>query len=480
MDKLPEMPTIEQRREADKERRGGAIPLFGRSAKSGFSFGSRAVADLLGRSSWLGGIFASNIGPALCLGLMLTTAAGGAGMLFHLTNSAAASDAAKKSSRILDAVGPSGIVINGPRNKSLNFVTNANRGEIQFDQASKKPAEVQAPREKKVRAKKDPGTDLAALLAKGGKGSLNGARDGFVRKMTKDTKELHGGRFGSMSGGFGSFNGNSLITKDRIGNAAPQFGGRAGNLERMSRNKSSMSASAKSTSRIKTASAKGQLAFARAMSGKGMSSSAAGRAESSAQYASDAFDQQSTHGGVPTQGPIGLASGAQPIVAPVGSGAPDVTASGGAPASQGYGEYKPLMDQAGQLGSQASDMKQMAIMFLILGAALIALGATMTFLGIGGIIIALGVALVGMGVMQMLQSNKMADQADKIGQQIQDTYKQQDQGQAVRDCSKVAADGGNYDSCLENKQLPPEAANTAPQSKPDDFQYKEEAPEASE
>lgn len=477
MDPLPDLPTLEQRRERDRERRGGAVPFLGRgAAPQGFSFGARSLSNLLGPTTWLGGVFASKLGPVLCLGLMLTTAAAGAGMIYQLARPAPGADSLTPAGKLLDGVGPSGIIINGPKNRSLSFVTSANRGEIQFERAGAPAPKTEEPVRRKAAAKarKPQPPDLEALLGKRGKGGLDSSREGFVRKMTKDTKDLHSGRFGQLSRGFGDFN--SMITKERIGNAAPKFGGQSGSLEAMRRNKSHLSASSKSTSRVKTSGVRGQLAFAKAMSGKGMTSKGA---EASAQYASNAFDQQSTSGGAPVAGPAGLSAGAQPVVAPIGSGAPDVTSTGGGmPSTEGFMAHQPMVDQAGMLANQASDMKQMAIMMMVIGAALVALGATVAWMGgWGAIIIAAGLALIAMGIMQMMESSKMAEEADKIGQQLQQDLKQQDQGQAVRDCSKVAAEGGSYDACMESQKAPEEATKShVSESKPEDFSYTEEAP----
>lgn len=194
--------------------------------------------------------------------------------------------------------------------------------------------------------------------------------------------------------------------------------------------------------------AMGQLKLASVLSTAGSQSTG----ETASRMASDAFEQRVTQPG----GDAPLMPGEAPnTVAPIGSGAPDVTP----PPNPGHTNatpYQQQLDGIGKQAVQAGQMKNMAIMLMILGAALIVLGIilnAMSFGTAGNALIIIGVLLIGIGLMMMLMSQMMKNQAKQAAQQLQNAYAQQSQNAHAQECVDQAYETAQA-ACSPTTQQP--------------------------
>ncbi|MEK7746204.1 MAG: hypothetical protein AAB576_06015, partial [Elusimicrobiota bacterium] len=157
----PDLPELEWKKKEEEEKKRGAAWLSGigprggdlllGGARAGASSAARsgvlgsgriaaALSDLFGGSgTFVGGGFASKIGGALVLGGML---AWGGGVLvagFSLLGRLGGGPQGAKGSGLSVGMEGSGIVIDAPKNRSLNFLSNANQGELMWDKDNPQP-----------------------------------------------------------------------------------------------------------------------------------------------------------------------------------------------------------------------------------------------------------------------------------------------------------------------------------------------------
>ncbi|MDE2293173.1 MAG: hypothetical protein KGL53_13915 [Elusimicrobia bacterium] len=473
----PEIPKL---KEKEEERKGAGVPWYSGSgsatseliggggeevARVGSSLATRgsllgrmaaALSNALGGdATFLGGLFASSAGRWLVLsglvawgGLLVGAGAKLMGGWGHANAAAQLPD--------LSGVGPSGIMIKNPADRSLNYVASANQGEIRWDQGkdavkkadgAKDAKPVDAPKDDQPKA--DPKTDqpppfqmpdVSQLMGKG----LN--RQGFIHPLTSDMSQLAGG--GGLGGMPRIKNASGFKLTKTFSNLRPK----TSQLGAMRRANRALSASHMHNLAGSSSRAAGQLKLANRMSTLGTT---AGTDQSAHAYAANAFDQGQTIGGN-----LGNVAGGDGIVVPPGNGAPTTAGlNAGTPdqvPSVGPGTnatpYQSQLDAAKSMGNQAAAMKSMGDMMLMIGLALIAAGAALmgnhTTIPIGVALMAAGAAMMAMGMMMLGMSAKMAGQAQNQGNNINQQYGQQDQGNIVNSCAQQATQNGTTaDNC---------------------------------
>lgn len=471
----PEIPTL---KEKEEEKKGAGVPWYagsgsgapglvagqgvarmGAGAALRGSFLARMAAGLSsalgGNASFLGGLFASALGKWLVLGALmawggLMLVAGG-----KLLGGWGAADAGLPGAPSLSAMGASGIVIDAPKDRSLGYLANANNGEILWD--ANKPAGAKeavkdsaAPAEQAAEAPAKPETpafempDVSKIMG----GGLN--RDGFVKKLTGDVSQLHGG-----AGGPGTIKdaGGFSLKKS----FAPPASSR-GKLGAMSRANRALTTSRLSNVRGRASRAAGQLKLAKAMSTSGNNATTLGDART---FSADAFDQGKSIGG-------DLSSiGGDGIVAPSGGGGTDMTGAPDLPPGQNITPYQSDMDAAKGAGNQAAALKKLGMMMLAIGAMLVALGMALmgnhTTFPIGWALLGAGLALIAMGMMMLAQSASQADQAKDKGKKVDEQYGQKDQGDIVDDCAGQAAGSGTKTQDCQTQKPQVDGRNTVHQ-----------------
>lgn len=446
---VPDAEIPELRKKEEEKRRGGVFwrggsPGAGSNllrAPGGTVFTSpfglgRIAANLAqrlgGASTAIGRLLLSRAGGWLVLsGIVGGGVAGGilAGLLFRQPQ--ARETAAAPSLSLEDP--RSGILVTGPRDKSLSYVQNANQGELNFDEG--KPS-VPAPGtdaeagaeggdgapDKEAVAdaagigEVDEAAQADALAAAAGAGQFGRLSD--MRGALSSSGRLGGGNFGA-----GNFK-NPLMAKlpDRGGKlTAPVKGRRA------------MKANDLRRLQGRANRAMGQLKLSRFMSGQAKNLP---REEAASQYATAAFDQTKPIGGE-MPGTIGT-MGAPEVVVPPGTGAPDPTYNPPAPSippTRNVTPYQSQLDAARNMGNSAGMLRMMGIMMIIAGIALL-WGPWWVKL--------IGIALIAAGMMMLSQAQNMAKQAKAVADQIKAMQDQTDQAKIATDAAQAKADGRSY------------------------------------
>lgn len=449
----PEIPTLKEKK---KEKKGAGVPWYAGSGAGGPGgmigggvarvgggmagnwglLGSQriamALANVFGRSTLLGGMFAGKMGASLVLGGMV----GWGGLLAMAgmkLGGFGTQTAAGNGSLALSGAGASGIVIDAPKDRSLDYLSHANQGEIVWDKENPM-APKDAPNEEEVESpeaaaqEEQPAfemPDVAGLM--GGKGAEDAKgklKDGFAKKLTSDMSQLRGGG-GAVNGQLQSKNFN---LKKSIGNT-PGFS-QKGNLKKFDRKMTAARGKGMSTLKGKSDRAMGQLKLARTMS-----RTAIGAADQGAKaFSADAFDQGKTIGGE-LQGIEG-----DGIIVPPGNGAPDGIASGAPDVGTGVNAtpYQGAADAAKSQSDSAQNMKATSLALIAAGTALL-LAATQAGFPANIILAAIGGALMAAGAMMAMMAGKMGDNAKKQGDTIEDSYGQKDQGKIVDECADQAS-----------------------------------------
>lgn len=466
----PDIPVL---KEKEEEKKGAGAPWYAGSgsgapglvagqsvgrvgasmaARSGFL--SRLAASMSnafgGPTTFLGGLFAGTMGKFLVgagiaawAGLMLAAGA-------RLTGGWGGSPM-PTAGPSLAGVGGSGIVIDAPKDRSLGYLAGANSGEILWDQGKKpaaeapkdaaapEAAEAPVPEEAKPETPAFEMPDVSKVMGQG----LN--REGFVKKMTNDVSQLSGGGGPRLkdAGGFAlkkSFAETKLPPSSR------------GKLGGMSKAKRALTSSRLSNMRGRSSRAVGQLKLAKGMSAAGANAMTASEAKT---FSADAFDQGKSIGG-------NLAGiDGDGIVVPPGSGVQDPGVPD-LPPGTNVTPYQSDIDAAKGKGDQAAALKQLGMMMLAIGAALVAMGLALmgnhTTFPIGWALLGAGLALIAMGMMMLGMSANMASQAKNDGKKIADQSGQKDQGDIVDQCADQATNQGTkVDNC--SAQKPDQVAN---------------------
>jgi len=447
----PEIPTL---REKKKEKKGAGVPWYagtgaggpgamvggglarvggGMAGQWGFLGSSRiamALANVFGRSTMIGGMFAGKMGGAMVLagmvgwGGLLTLAGMKAGGFGLQTTSGRSGPLA------LSGAGRSGIVIDAPKDRSLDYLSHANTGEIVWDKenpmapkdAPNEEEEVEAPEaaaEEEVPAFEMP--DVSKLLGgKAGKEEKGKLADGFTKELTSS--------MGGFSGGGPRMNSKNFNMKKKIGNT--KAFSQKGKLAKFKKRKMQPARGSMSKLRGKSDRAMGQLKLARHMS-----NAAIGAADQGAKgFSADAFEQGQTIGGELS----GIEG--EGIVVPPGNGAPDGLANGAPDVGPGMNAtpYQGAADAAQTQSDSAQGMKATSLALIAAGTAML-LAATKAGFPANIILAAIGGALMAAGAMMAMMAGKMGDNAKKQGDYVEDNYGQEDQGQVIDECADQAS-----------------------------------------
>ena len=446
----PEIPTL---REKKKEKKGAGVPWYAGSGAGGPGammggglarvgggmagnwglLGSQriamALANVFGRSTLLGGMFAGKLGASLVLGGMMAWG-GLLAMAGMKLGGVGLQPTVRDGSLALSGAGGSGIVIDAPKDRSLDYLSHANQGEIVWDKENPN-APKDAPKDEEVETPEGAAQEeQPAFEMPDVSGLMNGAgaekgklEDGFAKKLTSDMSQLRGG-----GGGGPQLQSKNFNLKKSIGNT-PGFS-QKGKLAQFKRKLSPARGAGMSTLKGKSDRAMGQLKLARTLS-----RTAIGAADQGAKaFSADAFDQGKTIGGELS----GIEG--EGIVVPPGNGAPDGIASGAPDVGTGVNAtpYQGAADAAKSQSDSAQNMKATSIALIAAGTALL-LAATQAGFPLNIILAAIGGALMAAGAMMAMMAGQMGDNAKKQGDTIEDSYGQKDQGQIVDECADQAS-----------------------------------------
>lgn len=454
-------------KEKEEEKKGAGAPWYAGSGSgapglvAGQSVGrvgsSMAARGFLGRAAaalsnafggpttFLGGLFAGAAGRFIVAGGLAAWGAVMLGAGARLMGGWGA-PGLPSAGPSLAGVGGSGIVIDAPKDRSLGYLAGANKGEILWDQG--KPVKADAPKDgpapepadapaEEAKAPETPAFEMPDVSQVMG-GGLN--REGFVKKMTGDVSQLHGGAGAPRLKDAAGFALKKSFAEPKL------QGAQRGKLGGMSKAKRALSSSRLSSMKGRSSRAVGQLKLAKNMSAAGANATTASEART---FSADAFDQGKSIGG-------NLAGiDGDGIVVPPGSGITDPGVPD-LPPGTNVTPYQSQMDSAKGMGDQAAALKKMGMMLLAIGAALVAAGLALmgnhTTFPIGWALLGAGLALIAMGMMMLGMSADMAKQAQNQGKNIDEQYGQKDQGEVVDQCAQEATtQGTKTDNCSAQK-----------------------------
>ncbi|PCI32645.1 MAG: hypothetical protein COB53_12450, partial [Elusimicrobia bacterium] len=328
----------------------------------------------------------------------------------------------------LSGAGRSGIVIDAPKDRSLDYLAHANTGEIVWDKESPmapkdavndEEEEVEAPEgaaQEEAPAFEMP--DVSALMGKGKEKAK--LADGFTKGLTSSLS--------GFSGGGPRMKSNNFNLKKQI-TTTPKFS-QKGKLAKFKKRKMKPAHGSMSKLRGKSDRAMGQLKLARTMS-----RTAIGAADQGAKaFSADAFDQGQTIGGELS----GIEG--EGIVVPPGSGAPDGLANGAPDVGPGTNvtPYQGAADAAESQSNSAQGMKATSIALIAAGTAML-LAATKAPFPANIILAMIGGMLMAAGAMMAMMAGQMGDNAKKQGDQIEDQYGQPDQSDVIDNCADQAS-----------------------------------------
>ncbi|MFA5140050.1 MAG: hypothetical protein WC728_12530 [Elusimicrobiota bacterium] len=428
---------------------GSAARLGSSLANPGFLGSARIAAALArifgGPATILGGLFSSSLGGQLVLAGMLALggllAMAGFKALGLLGRSADPTYSRMFSS--LPGVLSNNLMIDKPKNRSLDWLAYANRGELAFEDAGAMeekdaPAESQTAEEQKPAEVKVPDIPLTlpdvGKVADAAKAVLS--QDGFARKLTNDTGQLYAGGPGALRDAAG------MALGKKAGDPTPTALGLSKKTAPLTRQKQAARGIRGNTRRGVSDRAMGQLKLAKNLSNYGARSADASKAKG---YAAAAFEQSTIGGGLGLPG--------DGIVVPPGDGAPGMTEADSVPDVSPPVNATPYQDSI----DDAKGKDNNAAMLKILGAMLLAIGAILTLIGkklmgnpftatIGAILLGIGLALIAAGIACLVASSMMGRGAKGQGNKVADQYGQKDQGQGVNEAADQAVnDGVNAD-----------------------------------
>ncbi|MBI4345278.1 MAG: hypothetical protein HY553_00375 [Elusimicrobia bacterium] len=403
------------------------------------------LAQRLGAQSAIGRLLLGRMGGWLLLGGIL-----GGGIMAGLFAAAFAKPRPKLAAApqfSLEAP-KTGVVVAGPRDRSLSYLQNANQGELNFEDARQKPASGAAETEGAAEAETPP--EAATLGSVGeppalpeGVADAVGAAAGSGAEQFAKLADLKG--LGKSAGFGGSFGGANSAARGLPGNALPPKDGRFGKSAAFAKGRPKIGAT-NNMRRIagRAQRAMGQLKMSRFMSGTAALQS---NDASASQYATNAFEQGKTQGG---ENPafIGPSNGAPQVVVPPGAGAPDVTSL---PTPPEVGPeinatpYQPNLDAAMGMGDMAGMMKMMSILMIIAGIAMIIAGYNMGWTPAGIALVIAGIAMLAAGMMMAASAMNMAAQAEQMAKSnIDSKYDQKDQAKIASDRAKAKAQNQSY------------------------------------
>lgn len=462
-DPAPPDAEIPELRKKEKERKGAGVFWTGGAPGSGSLLARAATGG--GFSSPLGlgrlaAAMARRVGAQTAFGRLLLGRAGGWLLLGGILSGGVvagifAGVLARRPSQPLAAApslaleGPkTNIVVNGPRDRSLSYLQNANEGELSFEEKKAQASKETEASDGAVEAEATADTlPLGAL----GEPPVNADAIADAVGAAARTDMAQFGKLSDMRGAFGkngSFGGGGFGAPGGLGNRdllakLPPKDARFGKSSTFGKGRPKMQA--KNMMRIggRASKAMGQLKMSRFMSGKALTQ---GKEEASSQFASNAFEQSKTQGGeLPAF--IGPTNGAPQVVIPPGSGAPDVTSL---PTPPPVGPpvnatpYQGNLDALKGMGDMAGQMKMMSIMMIIAGLALIVAGYGMG-LPWGIALVVAGIALIASGFMMAASAANMAAQAKKMADSIvAQQYEQTEQAKIAADTAKAKAENKPY------------------------------------
>ncbi|MFA5138715.1 MAG: hypothetical protein WC728_05720 [Elusimicrobiota bacterium] len=471
-------PLKKDEREERRERKGAGVPLYAGSGSSGVLGLGRGAAVIGARSWWtllgptrlaallsaafggegslLGSFFASRLGAALVAAGMLAGVCTLAWLGVRLAEGWRQTPPSQENSMTAFLPAPTnGLLIDKPKNRSLDYLISANKGEIDWDRSEGKAREEAAPVDPSMKVKdvdegkpadgqtevKSP--DWETLLAQAQKNS-GMDKDAFFKKFTQSTLWANGG--GGVQGeklrdGLAGFTKTQTFSNLGLTKTVKPLSNRL---------LSSRGVRSVSTRNARSSRAMGQLKFAKRLSNQASNSYDDTKTK---QYATDAFDQGKT---ISSDGTVSI--GDEGITTPLGEGASGVTESEDTDDVPSTGDgtnstpYQSSVDQAKSDTGSAASLKMLGTMLIVMGVALAAVGMALMSnpftVAIGAAILAIGVALVAAGVACLMMGQQKANDAKGQGQEISDQYGQQDQGDVVDECSSEAiADGTAPDSC---------------------------------
>ncbi|MBI5244646.1 MAG: hypothetical protein HY922_13340 [Elusimicrobia bacterium] len=332
---------------------------------------------------------------------------------------------------------------------SLNFASEATKGELRWDGGTAVPkAEGKPSADDPAAAKAEDGKDAdapsdKAVEEKGVEEQIAAAQrmsnDFAGAKLSQGSSNSFGSRsiFGSGGGmkqlqGMG---GGNMLAKGNLGRTP------LGKMSSLGRKRTPVTAQKMTAKGVTAKRAMGQLKFANAQSRQG---AAAGAHETGANYAAAAFEQGKTQGGE-LSGPNFDGAG---TVNPMGGGTPSAPTTPTSPAVECPSGYTPVdgggcqpPDVAGTnvtpyqpMVNSAQTMTTMALIFAVLGLALLAIGYANTPWPWAYVLIGIGIALLAVALMLALMAQQMGG---NIGSQ----YGQPEQENVIDQHSTSAADG---------------------------------------
>ncbi|HAH05054.1 MAG TPA: hypothetical protein DCM05_00790 [Elusimicrobia bacterium] len=460
-------------------RGAGSIASGGPSGLLGSARIAQVLANSFGRASWIGGLFASPMGPLLVLGGMLSPALFIVGALAVSRPGLTARDAATSSAPVTTFIPAANSALTAATLPAdpLSLAAKANKGFYepgQAPEAADAPAETPASEGTPDAPPAPQAPDISALLGQQETKNAKGLNpDGFIQKMTSDRSSPGGLPAGAKLKDSG------IQMQMAGGGFSKPIASRGGKVQAFARQPRPLTLKKISTRRGRAARAMGQLKLADNLSQAGANNVG----ETARQYSADAFDQQRS-AGVGT-GEAGVSPDPNSVV-PTGTatGAPDVTDI--APPVQGE-NATPYQDKV----DDAKKKTNMAMMLMIMGGMLIAAGMLLTVMGmmkmqagqmkiqIGQMMISIGSAIpfglgagivaagqamvtagtalvtegqqmlmIGMGMIAagggMLAAGLMMAMAAKgQGDAIDKNYGQKDQGQVIDECADQAVNKEN-------------------------------------
>jgi len=420
-----------------KERKAGAAFLPGvPEVAAGVSVGGGKAA---------GGILALMTGKAALA--VVAVCVGAAGLAGYAAFKGRLGGAPSAPKPVNFAPIESSVHVRKPDNsRSLNYLADASKGEIQWD------ASVPKPEAKPVAAESGAETqDAKSADAPADQAAEAKAAAGQAATAAGMGHDLTGAKLSQGVGGSNAFGSHSIFggAGGKFALKQPQGAGalaRAGIGKTPSGKISSFRALKAASSRgmttkgVKAQRAMGQLKFADSRSRYGASNATQ---EGGHNYAASAFEQGKTQGGELNGPPGGPSIGENPV-APVGAGAPDenqtsspcpadyVAVPGGGcqpPSVQGQN----VTPYQGQVDT-AKTMTTLALIFAVLGLALLAIGYANTPLPWAYALIGVGIALLAVALI-------MALMAQSMGKSIGDQYGQKEQQNVIQQHSSSASEG---------------------------------------
>jgi hypothetical protein len=275
----------------------------------------------------------------------------------------------------------------------------------------------------------------------------------------------------SLGGNFGGkniFAGNSNAPKYNSGASnLKKYPGAPGQLGKMATSRARATPSRGSINKGSANKAFGQARIANGMSTQGAGASTAEQAASAAQGAFD--QQQPTGGNLATNGGPGDAPGSD-TPPNLGGGAPDTSIP--APPADPPGSYKNpglqnSLNQIQQMAQTGMQNIKTGTMMMMLGAVLVGIGIAIGW-PFGAVLVAMGVAMIAAGYMKMKQGQGQIAAAQQMGQQLASQIGNQQQGDAIQDCTNKMAAAANNGNTMNAAQCNEDQVVQAPEQSAQD------------